>query len=588
MDVSERLLTSDGVTVPLTPKVFETLLALVEQSGRVLSKDELLNRIWPDAFVEEANLTQNVFTLRKALGQQDDGRQYIETVPRRGYRFIAPIRGITAESLVQFQPLYAVANDNGDESRQIEAVETSLAVLPFRIIGPQTNDAYLGLGMADALITKLSNLRQLAVRPTSAVCKYVDGTQSLLAVGLELRVNSVLEGSIQKFGKRLRVTVQLVGIPRGAALWAEKFDIKLTDVLTMEDSISEQVVRALPLKPAAGERLQLVRQHTTHSEAYKHYLKGRFFWNKSRFFRQKQRTDRMLKQSAECLEQAILIDPRYALAYAALSDTYILHSTSNVLPANEWLLAAKEAALKALQIDDTLAEAHCSLATIHTLFDWDWALAEDEYRRALELNPNYVMARHWYARYLAKRGRHEEAMLEIRRAQELDPLSLVIMTDVGRLMFFARRFELAIEYCQDVLDINPNLFSAHAVLGLAYTHRGRFREALSHVRKLARATVNDIEAIAFAGYIYGKAGQTEAALEALAELERSTSATPTLCFYKAVALTGMGEEKQALAWLRRAYDERSYLLSYINLPIFDVLRSSNEFNRLLEQMHLSP
>jgi DNA-binding winged helix-turn-helix (wHTH) protein/tetratricopeptide (TPR) repeat protein len=587
LDVAERLLMSDGEPVPLTPKTFETLLAFVKNGGRVLCKEELLTRIWPGAHVEEANITQNVFMLRKLLGQHGGGSRYIETVPKRGYRFVAPIKGIMAVDAEGAPAKHTGANSNGSGAREdAKTDEKSLAVLPFRIIGPQSNDEYLGLGMADALITRLSNLRQLTVRPTSAVCKYIGGVPDLLTAGLELQVNSVLEGSIQKFGRRLRVTVQLVSIPKVSALWAGKFDVKLTDVLTMEDSISEQVIKALPLKPADKERLQLERQPTRHSEAYKQYFKGRFFWNKSRFSTQKQRTGQMLKQSAACLEQAITIDPGYALAHAALADTYILLSTSNVLPANECLLAAKQAAQKALAIDGALAEAHCSLATVHTLYDWDWALAEMEYRRALEMNPNYAMALHWYAKFLAKMGRHGAARAEIRRAQELDPLSLVIMMETGRLSYFARDYDRAIEHCLDVLDMNASLYSTHAILGLAYSQRGLPGEALKHARKLIRFTEDDVEALAFVGYVYGMTGQTEEALSMLAEMEKLPATTHTLSFYKAVIYSGMGQEDEALLWLERAYDEHSYLLTYINIPIFDNLRSSIKFNRLRERMKL--
>lgn len=589
LDVVEHLLLSDGAAVPLTPKAFETLRVLVENGGRVVGKEELIASIWPDAWVEEANLTQNVFTLRKALGQRDATRNYIETVPKRGYRFIAPIKRIVsvdAVGPVETREAAALANAGDGESQRALIAEKSLAVLPFRIIGPQAHDAYLGLGMADALITKLSNLRQLAVRPTSAVCKYIGGAPDMMSVGLELQVDSVLEGSIQKVGKKLRVTVQLVGIPKGAALWAEKFDVKLTDVLAMEDSISEQVIRALPLKPADDERLQLARQPTRHGEAHRQYLKGRFFWNKSRFFGQPQRTGQMLRQSAECLEQAIKLDPHYALAYAALADTYILLGTSNVLPANESLLAARKAALAALEIDAALAEAHTSLATIYTLYDWNWELAEQGYRRALELNPNYAMARHWYAKFLAKACRHGEATTEIRRAQELDPLSLVIMMETARLSFFARDYDRAIEQCRDVIDMHSGLQSVNAILGLAYSHRGMFKEAVSHARKLLRVSGNDIEAPAFAGYVYGKAGRTQDALWALAELEKSSAARHTISFYKAVVCAGMGDAAKALTWLERAYEEHSYLLTYLNIPVFDGLHSSPQFKRLRERMRL--
>jgi DNA-binding winged helix-turn-helix (wHTH) protein/tetratricopeptide (TPR) repeat protein len=584
VDAVERLLTGDGVLLPLTPKAFETLLALVENSGRVVGRDELIVRVWPDTCVEEANLTQNVFTLRKVLGEKKRECRYIETVPRRGYRFVASVREVKDEVIVSLRGMEFETKVVAGEGSQTGTKGKALAVLPFRIISPRNNDEYLGFGLADALITKLSNLRQLTVRPTSAVAKYIGGVQDLISTGRELRVDLALEGSIQKYGKKLRVTVQLVSIPEGSALWAEKFDVRFTDILSVEDSISERVTATLPLELASEEKLYLTRQYTRKDKAYKHYLKGRFFWNKSRFFRKKQRTAQALRRSAEYFEQAINIDSNYALAYAGLSDSYILLSTSNVFLPNQCLLSAKKAALKALAIDGALAEAHCSLATVHTLYDWDWPAAEREYRRALELNPNYVTAHHWYAKYLAKMGRYVEAISEIKRAHELDPLSLLIITEIGRLSFFARKYDQAIEHCLEALDMDRNLNPAHAVLGLACVEKGLYDEALRHARKLLCALRDDIEPMAFVGYIYGRAGRILEVRKILGEWESVSASTLISPFYRAVIYAGLGENNQALAWLEKACEDRSYLLTYLNIPIFDSLRSSPKFIYLLKKV----
>jgi DNA-binding winged helix-turn-helix (wHTH) protein/tetratricopeptide (TPR) repeat protein len=584
MDAIDRVLTSDGVPVPLAPKAFETLLALVEHRGRLIVKDELMTRVWPNTHVEEANLTQNVFTLRKVLGEKTGEGRYIETVPRRGYRFVASVREIKDEDVASSGAIPTGSHHVADKCYR--AGEKSIAVLPFRIIGPRTHDEYLGLGLADALITKLSNLRQLAVRPTSAVCNYVGEGQDPISVGRELRVDSVLEGSVQKIGERLRLTVQLVSVAEGSTLWAEKFDERFTDIFALEDSISEQVARTLTLKLANEEKLYLKRPHTRSSKAYKHYLKGRFFWNKSRFFWKKQRTAQALRQSVEFFEQAIKTDANYALAYAGLADSYILLSTFNVMLPDECLLLAKKAALKALEVDGRLAEAHCSLATVHTLYDWDWLAAKREYELALELNPHYVTARHWYAKYLAKVGNHAAAMSEINQAQELDPLSLVLMTETGRLSFFARRYDQAIEQCLEALDMEQNFRSAHAILALAYTEKGLHEEALKHSRKLIRALVDDIEPMAFVGYTYGRAGRIEEARKVLEGWDKLPSSTFIAPFYKAVIHVGIEEDKQALELLEKAYEERSYLLTYLNLPVFDSLHSSPKFVDLLKRVRL--
>lgn len=584
VDAVERLLTCADRPLPLTPKAFETLLTLVENSGRVVGKDELMIRVWPDTYVEEANLTQNIFTLRKVLGEKKGECRYIETVPRRGYRFVAGIREVKDGEVVSPGGMDSATNVVAGEVSQTASRGKALAVLPFRIISPRNNDEYLGFGLADALITKLSNLPQLTVRPTSAVSKYIGGVQDLISTGRELRVDLALEGSIQRYGKKLRATLQLVSIPEGSALWAKEFDVRFTDILTVEDSISERVIATLPLELAGKEKLYLTRQYTRDNEAYKHYLKGRFFWDRSRLFRKKQQTAQALRRSVAHFEQAISIDSNYALAYAGLSDSHLLLSTSNVLLPNECLLSAKEAALKALEIDGTLAEAHCSLATAHILYDWDLPAAEREYRRALELNPNYVTAHHWYAKYLAKMGRYLEAMSEIRRAHELDPLSLLIITEMGRLSFFARQYEQAIEHCLEALDMDQNLNPAHAVLGLAYVETGLYDEAIRHARKLICALSDDIEPMAFVGYIYGRAGRMEEARKILEEWESVSSPTLVPPFYRAVIHAGLGEKEQALAWLEKAYEDRSYLLTYLNIPILDSLRSYPKFISLLKRI----
>lgn len=576
----------DDVNVPLTPKSFATLLTLVENNGRIVEKEQLMKKVWPDTCVEEANLAQHIFILRKLLDGGDEGNRYIETIPKRGYRFIASVKEIHDKDAAARSLMPGGANVLAGQNPRIGERARSIAVLPFRIIGPQAEDEYLGVGLADALITRLSNLRQLAVRPTSAVCKYLGGAQDPARVGQELDVDSVIEGTIQKLGRRLRVTVQLVSVPEGLSLWAEKFDERFTDIFTLEDSISEQVMSALLLKLTDEERLHFARQQTHNHEAYKQYLKGRFFWNKSRVFRNKHALED-LQQSTEHFKQAIGIDPHYALAYAGLSDSYISLSTAEVMPANDCLWLAKEAALKALEIDDTIAEAHCSLATVRELYDWDWHGAELEYKRAIQLNPGYLTAHHWYAKYLAKVGRHTEAIDAIAHALELDPLSFVIIIERARLHYFARQYEQAIEQSLDALDMDPSLNSAHAILALAYAGTGNYKEAIKHAKKMLQASGNNSEPMAFVAYVYGKSGQIKKALEVFEDWKRSAGSKFISPFYRAVICIGTGEQEQALSWLERAYEERACLLTYLSIPIFDSLRTEPKFADILKGLKLS-
>src|SRR5262245_6953107 len=381
LEPQERLLLRDAGAVPLPPKVFDALLLFVSRSGQVLSKDELLSRLWPGAIVEESNLTQSVYALRKALGDRPDGHPYIETLPRRGYRFVAEV--------------------NESARRAPSAPVRSLAVLPFCSLGAEQN-AYLRLGLANAIITKLSRLQEISVRPTSAILKYVDREIGLAAIGRELGVDALLDGALEWAGDQLRVTVQIVRSSGGTPLWAEQFDEQFTNIFTLEDSISEQVTRALRLRLSSEEKKQITRRYTENIEAYQAYLRGRYFWDK--------RTEEGMKKAIGYFEQAITLDSGYALALSGLADAHLLLGAYRALPPNECFPQSRRAAERALELDDTLAEAHCALAYVKACYDWDWQGAERGFKRALALNPNYTIGHIWYSDYLSAIGRFEEAL----------------------------------------------------------------------------------------------------------------------------------------------------------------------------------
>jgi DNA-binding winged helix-turn-helix (wHTH) protein len=314
LDTGAQVLRRDGKGVPLKPKLLELLILFVESNGRVVRKDELIKHFWPDTFVEESNLPVSVCELRKALGEVRGEREYIETVPRRGYRFVARVSevGDTSAQVDSGGPTAEVTS-NGSANW----AKGTIAVLPFKAIGA-TGDQYLGLGMADALITRLSNLRQITIRPTSSIRKY-DRERDPVVAGRDLRVEWVLEGSVQKLGKRIRVTVQLVSVGDGLSLWAETFDEKFTNIFAVEDSISKHVATALAPKLTVEERRHLAKRHTENAEAYQEYLKGRYFMEK--------RTEAGFRKSIGCFERAIQMDPTFALAYSGLADCYVmLHS----------------------------------------------------------------------------------------------------------------------------------------------------------------------------------------------------------------------------------------------------------------------
>jgi len=481
LDPNEGRLLRNGEPVPLTPKAFETLVVLVQRSGHLVEKDELMKLLWPDSFVEESNLNQHVWTLRKTLGENKAGNEYIETVPKRGYRFMAEVQELGHqgfELVAERRTLTRIVTEDGVEAsewsrerlpesqarkliagkrrwvtrrgaltvggllllllmvsaltlrwwRSVEARRTeaaravtrtnltSMAVLPFKPLVANDRDEYLEMGMVDVLITKLSNIRQLKVRSISTVRKYADLQQDPVVAGRELQVEAVLDGSIQRVGDRVRLTVRLLNVQDGTSLWADKFDEPFTNIFALQDSISERVAAALPLNLSREEKARLSRHYTENTEAFQLYLKGRYFWNK--------RTGEGLKKAIEYFNQAIAIDPRYAQAYAGLADSYLLIGGYGLISQEEAIPKAKAAAEKALEIDDTLAEAHTSLGLIYQNYEWNWAECEKEYRRAIELNPNYATAHHWYGEHLVLMGRFDEGIAEIQRAQEIDPLSL--------------------------------------------------------------------------------------------------------------------------------------------------------------------
>ncbi len=480
LDTRERRLLRDGKVVPLTLKAFDLLRVLVENQGHLLRKEELLAQVWPDAIVEENNLTVTIAALRKALDEGPADRRYIETVPRRGYRFVADFhpsaepapaapsrRGRAARPLALAAVVMALAAAAAlawlwrHSPPAGNAPVRSMAVLPFRSL---TNDGeYLGLGMADALITRLGRT-SLLVRSTGAVQKYAVPGLDPVAAGRELQVDSVLEGSIQTSGDQLRTTVRLLRVGDGSTLWAGTFDERLPDIFSVQDSISQRVVEALALQLTEAQRSRLTRRDTSDSEAYQLYLRGRFFWNK--------RTRDGFERGVASFRQAVAKDPAYALAYAGLADSHIGMTFYHYASPHAAMPLAREAAQKALEIDDSLAEAHASLAHVKTNYEWDWAEAERLSRKAIALEPDYATAHQWYGvHYLAPMGRLEEAIAETRRAQQLDPLSAVFNAFVGASLYFARRYDEAIDECRKTIDLHPDFGVAHWYLGRAYLQK---------------------------------------------------------------------------------------------------------------------
>jgi DNA-binding winged helix-turn-helix (wHTH) protein/TolB-like protein/Tfp pilus assembly protein PilF len=640
VDEEEHRLLREGEAVPLPPKAFETLLALVRNSGHLLTKDELLQTVWPDTFVEENNLKQYISVLRKILGTNSDGNGYIETVARVGYRFAAGVQEVWDEGeaiLVENQARYRIVV-NQEEREEIEGDEQmvearpmpvalpepqrrwelrhvlmaavvllglavvllllasrggrnatnvgnkpiafkSIAVLPFKSIGGNSDNEHLGLGMADTLIAKLSHIQRINIRPISAVYRFTDLEQDPLAAGRALGVDAVLDGRIQRADGRIRVTVELLSVSDGAVLWTETLDEESVDIFTLQDQIAGHVARSLPSALTSEERALLAKNYTTNPAAYDAYLRGRFFWNK--------RNEEGFTKAIEYFRQAIRVDPNYAQAHAGLADCYALLSEYSSVRPSETTPRAKEAALKALELDDTLAEAHTSLAYVLANYEWDFPRAEREFKRAIELNPSYATTHQWYAELLLILRRFDEALVEIRQAQELDPLSLIVNGVAASILTHAGQYDQADELLQRTLELEPNFVAAHAYLAHVYEGKGMYEEALAELQKARDLTGSRISIFNLAR-VYALWGKRSEARRELGELRELSKRQYVPAYDLAQIYALLGERDRAFEELQRSYEEHYRFLIFLNVdPSFDGLHSDPRFIALLRRMNLA-
>jgi DNA-binding winged helix-turn-helix (wHTH) protein/tetratricopeptide (TPR) repeat protein len=559
IDTFERLLLHNGEPVPLTPKAFETLLMLVEKSGHLVGKEELIKRVWPDTFVDDNSLTRNISVLRKLLANNKENQEYIETVPKFGYRFVGEVKFIQEE--------------------QSTTRLKSVAVIPFKSLSLETNKEYLGLGIADALITKFSNLKQIVVRPTSTIRKYLHEDIDPIAVGKELGVEYILDGTIQIVDDKMRLTAQLIETDHGTTLWADKFGENFTDILSVQDSISEQVVNSLILKLSDEERLSLSKRYSENNEAYQEYLKGLYHSNK--------RTSEGLKRSINYFKSAIKKDSQFALAYAALADSYALLSFNSILSPKESLPKAMNAAKKAVKLDSTLAEAHVALAQIKTCFSWDWIGAEFEYKQAIAINPNSATAHHKYSILLTALGRHVEAIAEIKHARELDPLSLIINASLGSTLFYARQYDEAIDQLKHTLEMDQNFVHALERLGHVYLQKGMYEDAISAFQRAVDLYQGNLAIRAGLGSAYALAGKPLEARKILEQIMELSNKSYISAYDIALLYAALGNKDHAFKYLQKAFRDRYYDLIALKVePGLDSLRSDPRFTDLMKQVGL--
>jgi serine/threonine protein kinase/tetratricopeptide (TPR) repeat protein len=453
----------------------------------------------------------------------------------------------------------------------------SIAVLPFKPLGTEGRDEALELGMADTLIARLSNIREIDVRPISAVHKYTGLDQDAVAAGREQQVHAVLDGHIQKAGETIRVTVRFIRVADGATLWADKFDNEMTNIFAVQDSISERVAGALAVTLAGGDRERLTKHHTENPEAYQLYLKGRYHLNRL--------TDDGFFKGRDYFQQAIDLDPNYAAAYAGLADAYQMLSGYNAVAPDDGFPKAKAAAMEALRLDEGLAEAHTALGVVKLLHDWDWPNAEREYRRAIELNQSNSDAHLMYGYYLASMERFDEAHVEMKRAQELDPLSLAKIIGTGEIFFQQRRHDQALEQYRKALEMDPNSGLAHWGIGNVYVQKAMYEEAISEYKKAIPLSGDSPDELASLGYAYalsGKRREAQAVIEELKKRSKRRYISPTII---AFIYAGLGEKDEAFAWLEKAYAGRDFILVLHRVdPTFDPLRSDPRFADLVRRV----
>jgi serine/threonine-protein kinase len=455
----------------------------------------------------------------------------------------------------------------------------SIAVLPFKPLVAEYRDEALELGMADTLIYKLSNIRQVTIRPLSAVRKYTSMDQDPAAVGREQKVDAVLDGNIQRSGEKIRLTVRLVRVSDGLEIWTEQFDEKFNDILSLQDSVSSKVAGVLAVTLTDEEKERLTKRQTGDTEAYNLYMMGRYHLNRL--------TDEGLRKGQNYFQRAIERDPNYALAYAGLADSYIALGGFNALPPQESYPNGKQAAKKALELDEHLAEAHVSLASAMFLYDWDWSGAEREFKQSITLNPGYSDAHQIYSYYLAAMGRFDEGLGEMRQALELDPLSIVKITGEGEVHLFARQNNEAIAAFQKALEMDPNFGFAHWALGKAYMQQGMYDQAIAAFQKaipLSGDSPDEPAMLARAYALLGKKAGARKILDDLKEQSKKRYVAPTVV---ASIHAALGEKDQAFVWLDKAYDEHDAILVQLKVePIFDELRSDPRFTVLLKRVGL--
>lgn len=593
------------VELPLTLKAAETLLVLLEHAGHVVEKDALLSRVWPNTFVEESTLAQNILTLRKILGKQANGEDYIGTVPKRGYRFDAPVQSgspqaaassaapaagqmpvaatwrpwvfgsVAAVAVFALVALIALRN----RARPAEAPaerRIRLAVLPFANLSGDPNQDYLSSGLTEELITQIGTLspERLAVIARTSAMRYRDTSKDTRQIGQELGVDYLLGGSVRREGHRIRVSAQLIRVSDQSNLWAANYDRALQHILALESDVARSVASQIALRLSPEEVARLEEPRPLDPGAYENYLKARHFWNR--------RTPESIAKAIDLLQQAIARDPNYARAHAALADCFVIRFIYSQTSGADALRHARAEANRALELDPGLGEAHATLAYSY-FYDWDFPKAEAEFQSGIRLAPRYATAHQWYGEYLRYMNREQEAIAESNRALEIDPLSPIINVEAALPYYYMGDYERAIAQLRRAIDLDPYFASAHGHLARLLDTKGMYQEALQEA--LAAKALGDAFWIEVElGMVYAHLGRTEDARRILGTFKsRRIGGGPATA--PAEVYLALGDREQALSELEQAFARHEPLLVGLRVdPRFKPLRNDPRFQGLLRQM----
>jgi TolB-like protein/DNA-binding winged helix-turn-helix (wHTH) protein/Flp pilus assembly protein TadD len=618
-DVQSGELTKQGKRVQLQDQPFQLLVMLLEKPGEVVTREALRCRLWPQTTVDfDHGLNKAISKIREALGDSSGHPRFVETVARRGYRFLADVAIIESGPLKAgihdprhlvvpnlLSPSPAAASQNGRRKiltrrlfgfasalvvacsaswalyhrfHSLPAIR-SLAVLPLENLSEDPSQDYFADGMTDELITRLAQISALRVISRTSAMTYKNSRKPLAAIAKELDVDAVVEGSVSRSGERVRITAQLIDARNDNHIWAERYNEDIRDTLLLQSRVTRAIAEQISTTLKPKEPTTLIGSKTINPEAYEAYLKGRYFWNK--------RTGDGLRTAIEHFNHAIEIDPTYAEAYSGLADAYAVSGDwkYRVLPSQEAFTRAKAAAAKALTFDDTLGEAHASLAFALDLYGWDWEAAEAEYKKAIKFNPGYATAHQWYSWHLFIIGKRNRALSELKIAESLDPLSLIIMADIADALCVAHQYDEAIKQSQKTLEMDPNFAVGHYELGQALAQKHMYDEAIAEFKRAISISGHSGAADSNLGYAYAASGQREEAIKIINDLESRYHDSQSVDADIALIYVGLGERGEAMMRLNKAYESR-FKASILLRPAFDALRSDAKFQNLLRQMGL--